>query len=190
MRAVKLSVAVSVFLVFAFSGYFAGHAEETKQEAAPPAGPDVKQELQQGAAPAPKSEVQPASQPAEAPAPGGPGSGEKRFVAIVGPDGVQRADITGGEYYFEPNHIVLKVNVPAELKVKKSKDTSWFIPHDIVVKAPEAGIDFKVSLKKEPQTVKFTPVKAGTFAFYCDKKPPFGKSHKDKGMNGVIEVVE
>jgi hypothetical protein len=190
MRAVKLLVAVSVFLVFAFSGYFTGHAEETKQEAAPPAGPDVKQELQQGAVPEAKPEVQPASQPPEQLAPGSPESREKRFVAIVGPDGVQRAEITGGEYYFEPNHIVLKVNVPVELMVKKSKNTSWLIPHDIVLKAPEAGIDFKVSLKTEPQTVKFTPVKAGTFAFSCDKKPPFGKSHKDKGMHGVFEVIE
>lgn len=190
MRVVKLSVALSVFLVFAFAGYFAGYAEETKQDAAPPAGPDVKQEMQKGAVPEAKPEVQPASQPAEQPAPGGPGPGEKRFVATVGPDGVQQVEIAGGEYYFEPNHIVLKKNVPVEFKVKKSKDTSWFIPHDIAVHAPEAGIDFKVSLKKEPQTVKFTPSKAGKYSFFCDKKPPFGKSHKDKGMEGVIEVVE
>ncbi len=189
MRAVKFLVAVSVFLVFAFAGYFAGYADETKQDTAPASGPGVKQELQQGVSEA-KPEVQPASQPSEQPAPGGPESKEKRFVAVVEPDGVQRAEITGGEYYFEPKHVVLKVNVPAELKVKKSKDTSWFIPHDIVVRAPEAGIVFKVSLKTDPQTVKFTPTKTGTYPFFCDKKPPFGKSHKDKGMEGVIEVVE
>jgi plastocyanin len=177
---------LAVLMLLALAAY----ADETKQDTAPAPGPGVKQETQQVAAPEAKPAEQPASQPAEQPAPGGPESREKRFVAIVGPDGVQHADITGGEYYFEPNHIVLKVNVPAELKVKKSKDTSWFIPHDIMVKAPEAGIDFKVGLKTEPQTVKFTPTKAGKYPFFCDKKPPFGKSHKDKGMEGVIEVVE
>jgi plastocyanin len=187
MRHVKWTIGLVALLM---PLALAVRAEETKQETAPPAGPDVKQELRQGTVPEAKPEVQPASQPAEPPAPGSPESGEKRFVAIVGSDGIQRAEITGGEYYFEPNHIVLKVNVPVEFKVKKSKDTSWFIPHDIVVKAPDAGIDFKVSLKTEPQTLKFTPIKAGTYAFSCDKKPPFGKSHKDKGMNGVIEVVE
>jgi len=186
MRAVKLLVAISVFLVFAFVGY----AEETKQDTAPAAGPGVKQETQPGAVPEAKPDAQTGSQPAEQPAPGGPDSREKRFVATVGPDGVQHVEISGGEYYFEPNHIVLKVNVPAEFAVKKAKDTSWFIPHDIVVHAPEAGIDFKVSLKTGPQTVKFTPTKAGKYPFSCDKKPPFGKSHKDKGMEGVIEVVE
>ena len=184
MRNVKWTVG---FLALLMPLALAAYADETRQDTAPAPGPGVKQETGQVAAPEAKPAEQTVSQPAEQPAPGGP---EKRFVATVGPDGVQHADITGGEYYFEPNHIVLKVNVPAELMVKKSKDTSWFIPHDIVVKAPEAGIDFKVSLTTEPQSVKFTPTKAGKYPFFCDKKPPFGKSHKDKGMEGVIEVVE
>lgn len=187
MRNVKWTVG---FLALLMPLALAVHAEETKLDAVPPAGPDVKQELQQGAVPEAKPAEQTGSQPAEQPAASGPESKEKRFVATVGPDGVQQVEITGGEYYFEPNHIVLKVNVPVEFKVKKAKDTSWLIPHDIVAKAPESGIDFKVSLKTEPQSVKFTPTKAGKYSFYCDKKPPFGKSHKDKGMEGVIEVVE
>lgn len=187
MRNVKWTIGLVTLLM---PLALAVHAEDTKQEAVPPAGTDMKQELQQGAVPEAKPEVQPASQPPEQLAPGRPESREKPFVAIVGPDGIQRAEIIGGEYYFEPNHIVLKVNVPVEFMVKKSKNTSWLIPHDIVLKAPEAGVDFKISLKTEPQIVKFTPTKAGKYPFFCDKKPPFGKSHKDKGMNGVIEVVE
>ena len=58
------------------------------------------------------------------------------------------------------------------------------------MKAPESGIDFKIGLNKGPQAVKFTPTRTGKYQMYCDKKPPFGKSHKDKGMEGVIEVVE
>ena len=50
---------------------------------------------------------------------------------------------------FDPNTIVVKVNVPVEFKVKK---TGGYTPHDIVVKAPEAGIDFAVSLDKAPRS--------------------------------------
>jgi plastocyanin len=181
MRAVKLLVALSVFLVFAFAGY----AKETGQETAPPAIPEMKQDVKTDAATQVPAATEEVKHEWIAPA-----VKEKRVVAAIGPDGVQQVEIIGGEYYFEPNHIVLKVNVPVELRVKEAKDASWFIPHDIVVKAPESGIDFKVSLKKEPQSIKFTPTKTGTYPLYCDKKPPFGKSHKDKGMAGVIEVVE
>jgi len=115
---------------------------------------------------------------------------EKRVVATVDADGVQRVAISGGEYYFDPNYIVVKVNVPVELKVKAAEDSSWLVPHSLVVKAPEAGIDFKEGLSKESKPVKFTPTKVGKYPLYCDKKSPFGKSHREKGMEGVIEVVE
>jgi plastocyanin domain-containing protein len=115
---------------------------------------------------------------------------EKRLVATVDADGVQRVAITGGEYSFDPNYIVVRVNVPVELKVKKAEDASAFVPHSIIVKAPEAGIDFKEGLSKEPKVVRFTPTKVGKYPLYCDKKSPFGKSHREKGMEGVIEVVE
>ncbi len=111
---------------------------------------------------------------------------EKRFVATIGADGIQHVEITGGDYYFDPNYIVVKVNVPVELSVKK---TGHIIPHDIVVKAPEAGINFKESLGTKAKSIKFTPTKTGTYEMYCSKKPPFGKSHKEKGMDGMIEVV-
>jgi plastocyanin len=112
---------------------------------------------------------------------------EKVFKATVDDDGVQRADILGGSYYFTPNRIIVKVNVPVELKVKKE---SGIVPHNIAMKAPEAGIDFDVSMSDEPKVVKFTPTRVGTYPFYCSKRLwPF-ESHRDKGMKGVLEVVE
>jgi len=115
---------------------------------------------------------------------------EKKVITAIDADGVQRIEIAGGEYYFDPNYIVVKVNAPVEFKVKKAADSTFFIPHNIIVKAPEAGMDFNIDLKKELATIKFTPTKVGKYPMYCDKKPPFGKSHRDKGMEGTIEVVE
>jgi hypothetical protein len=111
---------------------------------------------------------------------------EKLFVATVGPDGVQHVAITGGEYFFDPNHVVVKANVPVELSLKKEKG---YVPHDIMVKAPEAGIDFAVDLKETPQAVRFTPTKPGKYEMLCGKKLLFFKSHKDRGMHGMIEVI-
>ncbi len=111
---------------------------------------------------------------------------EKRFVATIGSDGVQHVEVIGGEYYFDPNYIIVKVNVPVEIKVKKEP---YIIPHNIVVKAPEAGIDFKTDLSKDWKAIIFTPTKVGKYEMVCDKKLLWFKSHKDRGMDGFIEVV-
>lgn len=112
---------------------------------------------------------------------------EKRFVAPVDADGVQRAEMVGGEFFFNPNYIVVKVNKPVELKVKK---TAGYILHNLIVKAPEAGIDFTIDLKSDSQAVRFTPIKTGKYPIYCDKKMFWFKSHREKGMEGLIEVVQ
>jgi plastocyanin domain-containing protein len=79
------------------------------------------------------------------------------------------------------------VNVPVEMRISKE---AGVVPHNIVINAPDAGIDFNETLGKEPKVIKFTPKKVGKYLFSCDKKLLFFKSHKDKGMEGVIEVVE
>lgn len=112
---------------------------------------------------------------------------EKRFVATVDADGIQRAEMIGGDYYYDPNYIVVKVNKPVELKVKKA---AGYIPHNLIVKAPDAGIDFKLDLKSDLQTVKFTPTKTGKYPIYCDKSLLWFKTHREKGMEGLIVVVE
>jgi len=111
----------------------------------------------------------------------------KKVVATVDQDGVQRVAILGGGYFYDPNYIVVKVNVPVELSLQRE---SGMTPHDFVIKAPEAGIDVSVSLDTKPQLVTFTPTKTGTYPFICTKKLLFFKSHQDKGMEGTLEVTE
>jgi plastocyanin domain-containing protein len=109
------------------------------------------------------------------------------FVAPIGQDEIQRVEILAGEYYFTPNHIILKVNVPTELKIKKE---SSVIPHDFVIKAPEAGINIAENIGSEPKMIRFTPTETGKFPFYCSKKFLFFKTHRERGMEGVIEVIQ
>ncbi|MCK5503588.1 MAG: quinol oxidase [Thermodesulfovibrionia bacterium] len=112
---------------------------------------------------------------------------ENFYRASIDIDGVQRVEIVGGSYYFDPEHIIVKVNMPVELIFRKMPGIT---PHNIIIEAPDAGIDFKVDMSKDPKTVKFTPAKTGIYAMYCDKRFLFFKNHRDKGMKGVLEVVE
>jgi plastocyanin len=108
-------------------------------------------------------------------------------VVPIDKDGVQRIDILGSDYFFKPTRIVVKVNVPVELNVRKD---GYIIPHNIVIEAPEAGIKVNESLSRDPKAIKFTPTKVGKYPMFCDKKPPFLASHREKGMEGLLEVVE
>lgn len=165
MKIVKQLV-ITLVLLLPFS--FIAFGDEAK--------PEMKQDM--------KSAVTPAAEV------GQQGQGmekEKRAVATLDADGVQRVEVIGGEYYYDPNYIVVKVNKPVELKIKK---TGGFTPHDIIVKAPEAGINFSEAMDKEPKIIKFTPTAIGKYPMYCGKKLPFVKSHRDRGMEGLIEVVE
>ena len=110
---------------------------------------------------------------------------EKRLVAeAIG--GVQQVEVVGSEYAFAPNVIIVKVNMPVEFKARKE---AGFVPHDLVVSAPEAGMDFSLDLKSDWQVVTFTPTRVGTYQMECQKRLLWFKSHKDRGMKGVIEVV-
>jgi plastocyanin domain-containing protein len=114
-------------------------------------------------------------------------AGTVAYHANVDEDGVQRVEILGGGYFFNPDHIIVKVNVPVELKIKKEGS---FVPHNIVIDAPDAGITMDESLSEDPKVVRFTPTKVGKYPFYCSKKLLFFESHREKGMEGVLEVVE
>ena len=115
------------------------------------------------------------------------GEKKKAYTAIVDTDGVQRVTISGGSYFFEPDHIIVKVNVPVELTIKKE---SGIVPHNIIINAPDADMDINESLSDKPKIIQLIPKKIGKYPFYCDKRLLFFKSHKEKGMEGVIEVVE
>jgi plastocyanin len=109
------------------------------------------------------------------------------YVAQVDGDGYQRVELVGGDYYFKPSHIVVKVKEPVKFIVRKK---SGLIPHNIVMDAPEAGLVFRMDIHGEGTVITFIPGKTGRFAFYCDKRFLFFKSHREKGMEGILEVVE
>jgi plastocyanin len=109
------------------------------------------------------------------------------YKAAIDRDGVQRMNIQAGSYFFDPNYLIVKLNVPVEITIKKEPE---MIAHDFVISAPEAGMDVKEPLSKEPKVIKLTPTRVGKYPFYCDNKFLFFRSHRARGMEGTIEVTE
>ena len=109
------------------------------------------------------------------------------YQATVAADGVQHVRIEGGGYFFKPNRVIVHVNVPVELTVSVS---SSLIPHTLVIQSPEAGISVDQSLSSDARNIRFTPTAVGKYPFYCRNKLLFFESHREKGMEGMLEVVE
>lgn len=109
------------------------------------------------------------------------------YTATVDKDGIQHVRIIGGSYFFKPNRIVVKKDIPVELMVTKEPG---MVPHTITASAPEAGIVFDESIITDPKIITFTPKATGEYEFYCKNKLLFFHSHREKGMQGIFEVVE
>lgn len=108
------------------------------------------------------------------------------YVAKVDQDGVQRLRIVGGGYFFKPYHIIVKVNVPVELLASRE---AGIVPHNLVIKAPEAGIAVEEDLATDIKKIAFTATAVGKYPLYCGNKLLFFASHRERGMEGVLEVV-
>ena len=115
------------------------------------------------------------------------GEKSKVYVASVDKNGVQKIVVLGGEYFYKPDHIIVMKGLPVELIIKKEPG---IVPHNIIINQPDTGMDINESLSTREKIIRFTPMKAGKYPFYCDKKLLFFKSHKEKGMEGMIEVIE
>ena len=112
---------------------------------------------------------------------------EIAYQATIAADGVQHVRIEGGSYFFKPNRVIVKVNVPVELMVSVERG---LVPHTFVIHSPEAGMVVDQSLSSEAKAIRFTPTAIGKYPFYCRNRLLFFKSHREKGMEGVLEVVE
>lgn len=119
--------------------------------------------------------------------PPSPSQPDETYRAFTAPDGIQHVSIVGGNYFFRPNRVIVKVNVPVEFGVTLERG---IVPHTLVIDAPEAGIQVNEKLSSEVRKIRFTPTATGSYPFYCKNKLLFLKSHRDKGMEGILEIIE
>ncbi|GBH27282.1 quinol oxidase [Burkholderia vietnamiensis] len=103
----------------------------------------------------------------------------------VDADGVQRAPIVGGSYFFRPALLIVRADVPVELTVSAEPGV---VPHSFEIDAPQAGIAVHTDLATTPRTLRFPPGQPGRFAYYCTHRLLFLRSHRERGMAGVLVV--
>ena len=108
------------------------------------------------------------------------------MVIPVAEDGVQRATITLDSYSYAPNHLIVEAGKPVELALIS---VTTIIPHNFIIKSPTGNLSVEQDVSAgKTVTIRFTPTQPGTFPIYCDKRLwPF-PSHRDKGMEGKLEV--
>jgi plastocyanin len=116
---------------------------------------------------------------------GEPGSEHIR-VASIDSDGVQRLIMVLDSYSYDPNHVVVQAGRPVELTLNS---VTTITPHNFVLKDGASGLSIDRDVGAGKQVVlQFTPMQKGIFSFYCDKKLLFFASHREKGMEGKLEV--
>lgn len=101
-------------------------------------------------------------------------------------DGVQRLTLVAGSYFFRPDHIVVQAGRPLEISLTLEPG---LIPHRFVLEGPDGRRLADVALGTEARTVRLT-LNAGDYVFYCPNQLLHFRSHRERGMAGVLQVRE
>ena len=107
-------------------------------------------------------------------------------VIPVAADGVQRAMVTLDSYSYTPHHLIVEAGKLVELTLTS---VTTIIPHNFVIKDPAGSLSVEKDVSAgKTVTITFTPTQPGIFPIYCDKRLWPLPSHRDKGMEGTLEV--
>jgi heme/copper-type cytochrome/quinol oxidase subunit 2 len=99
---------------------------------------------------------------------------------------MQRATITLDSYSYAPNHIIVEAGKPVELTLTS---VTTMIPHNFIIKDQAGNLLIEQDVGAGKTIIMtFTPAQPGTFSIYCDKRLWPLPSHRDKGMEGKLEV--
>jgi heme/copper-type cytochrome/quinol oxidase subunit 2 len=104
----------------------------------------------------------------------------------ISPDGVQRATIILDSYSYSPNHLVVENGKPVELTLTS---VTTITPHNFIIKDSTGSLSVEQDVGAGRTVMaRFVPTQPGLFSFFCDKRLWPMRSHRDKGMEGLLEV--
>ena len=105
----------------------------------------------------------------------------------LGADAARVIAIETGDYRFQPDTIELRAGEPVRLELT---NTDGLTPHNFTLRDAAGKLDLDIDIAAgSTQTIELTAPVSGTYTFYCNKKLPFMKSHRDRGMEGSLVVV-
>jgi plastocyanin len=92
-----------------------------------------------------------------------------------------------GDYHFTPDTLEVHAGRPVVLTLT---NTDTLTPHNFTLQDAKAGLDIDTNVSAGSKAViEFTPAIPGDYIFFCNKKLPFMKSHRDRGMEGSLHVT-
>lgn len=108
-------------------------------------------------------------------------------IAIpLSPDGIQQATVLLDSYSYSPNYVVVERGKPVELTLTS---VTTMTPHNFIIENLTDSLSVKQDVGAgKTVAVRFVPTRTGLFPFFCDKRLWPMRSHRDKGMEGVLEV--
>jgi plastocyanin len=93
-----------------------------------------------------------------------------------------------GDYKYTPGDIKLVVQQPVILRLT---NTDLMTPHNFIIEDDSDGLDTNVDVSPgDTVDVHLMPLVLGTHTFYCSKKFLFLDSHREKGMEGKLIIVQ
>lgn len=106
--------------------------------------------------------------------------------AEVSAEDIQRLTIILDSYSYTPNHIAVVAGKPVELLLTS---VTTLTPHNFVIHDSAGGVSVEQDVGPgKSVTVRFTPSQSGRTPFFCDKRLWPMASHREKGMEGILEV--
>lgn len=92
-----------------------------------------------------------------------------------------------GDYHFTPDSLEVQAGRPVVLTLT---NTDTLTPHNFSLHDAAAGLDIDTDVSAgSTSIIEFTPVKPGSYTFFCNKKLLFMKSHRERGMEGTLRVI-
>lgn len=108
-------------------------------------------------------------------------------VALQAATPARSVSVTMGDYRFSPDSIRVQSGETIRLALV---NTDSLTPHNVTLKAEAAGLNVNIVVSAGgTEILDITPLAPGTFEFYCNKKLPFMKSHRHRGMEGALIVA-
>jgi plastocyanin len=94
--------------------------------------------------------------------------------------------ITMGDYRYAPDVIEVKHGQSIILHLT---NTDSITPHNFTLVDQPAGLNVDTDIGAGTSArIQLTPLQPGSYIWYCNKKLPFMKSHRDRGMQGTLVV--
>jgi plastocyanin len=105
---------------------------------------------------------------------------------VSGQEAAREIDMTMGDYHYAPDVIEMESGQSIVLQLT---NTDSITPHNFTLVDKSAGLDVDTDIAAgDSVRIRISTQQPGAYTGYCNRKLPFMKSHRDRGMQGTLIV--